>query len=151
MKERDKFHSKMVKKSEKNVADGRKVSSAKLQARKKKRPNQQQPLPARIDTQVSRDLGRQLVYELNRHKSNNLFTFSCLQGQRRALHFTPEFLAMLKILFQEDIRKKHIRKKTIINVLKKNPAFQQLCHKMNLSVENVRNRIRIMINNCEVE
>lgn len=58
---------------------------------------------------------------------------------------------MLKILFQKDIQRKHIKKERIVAVLEENPAFRQVCRKLKLSVENVRSRIRIMIRDSEME
>ncbi|XP_048089484.1 uncharacterized protein LOC125287603 [Alosa alosa] len=69
----------------------------------------------------------------------------CTHGERRKLKFTPEFLAMLRLVFQHDIQKKCIRKKKIQHILRRNPEFLRICKKMELSIENVRNRIRMMI------
>ncbi|XP_047442928.1 protein MNN4-like [Mugil cephalus] len=123
-KKKDKDHRKRVNKSEMNVGDGRKVSREKwknthqLQAgREKSPPKKLQPLPEIIDT----------------------------HGRRRVLNFTPEFLAMVRLVFQEDIEKKTITKKRVRDVVNENPAVLRICNKMELSVENIRNRIRMMI------
>ncbi|CAK6984812.1 protein MNN4-like, partial [Scomber scombrus] len=115
---KDKVH-----KSHKSKKVGRKLSMERGkspgagQSGRKERPAERAPLPETIET----------------------------HGRRRVLGFTPEFLAMLRLLFQEDIERQHVPKRRIREVLDSNPGFLNICNKLELSVENVRSRIRIMM------
>ncbi|XP_077367683.1 uncharacterized protein LOC144027275 [Festucalex cinctus] len=70
-------------------------------------------------------------------------------GQRRKLALTPQFYSMVKTLFEREIQEKLVLKKRIREIVAEQPAFRQLCHELELSIENIRNQIRMMIKRCE--
>lgn len=82
-------------------------------------------------------------------KSINLFTFLCppqgVRLRRRRIFYPRDFMATLRNIFISDIQAGFITKQKIKNVLRQQPAFVERCRVLKLSVQDVRGRIRSLI------
>ncbi|XP_041939985.1 uncharacterized protein LOC121700829 [Alosa sapidissima] len=153
MKRKDKqkhtVHTKKLKKSAGNKTNQK---GQKIRTKESKNLNPMKAKPKNVaeNQKVSQEKGKEKhgghAKKKKHHSKKQLLPETiCTHGERRKLKFTPEFLGMLRLVFQIDIQKKCIRKKKIQHILRRNPEFLRICKKMELSIENVRNRIRLMI------
>ncbi|KAG7473186.1 hypothetical protein MATL_G00093010 [Megalops atlanticus] len=67
------------------------------------------------------------------------------QGRRRRLTYPAEFLALVRYCFQAELQRGVVRRCDITRALRQNPELLKYCKKLDLTLENVRNCVRMMI------